>query len=76
MSAGRAGDAVEHFLAKGAGIPAEFVAQMRGAPMWPGFEAVARTLVYDATLMGDGSVPADRWATLTIPDTDNGGRNE
>jgi hypothetical protein len=40
---------------------------MRGAPVWPGFEAVAHTLVYDATLMGDGSVPADRWAAVTIP---------
>jgi pimeloyl-ACP methyl ester carboxylesterase len=67
VNAGKSGDAVELFLTQGAAIPAEFVTQMRGAPMWPGFEAVAHTLVYDATLMGDGSVPTDRWTKVTIP---------
>jgi alpha-beta hydrolase superfamily lysophospholipase len=53
ISAGRRGDAVELFLTKGPGLPVEVVAQMRNAPVWPAFEAVAHTLVYDTTIMGD-----------------------
>ncbi|MEV7042106.1 alpha/beta hydrolase [Amycolatopsis sp. NPDC051061] len=67
VEAGRPGDAVEHFLVHGAAVPPEFVSQMRGAPMWPGFESVAHTLVYDSALMGDGSVSADRWAGVRVP---------
>ena len=32
-------------------MPREMVAEMRGTPVWPGFEAVAHTLVYDTILM-------------------------
>lgn len=63
----RRGDAVALFLAEAVGVPAEVIAQMRSAPIWPGFEAVAPTLVYDSTLMGDGSLPTDRWSTITAP---------
>ncbi|MCI0352872.1 MAG: alpha/beta hydrolase [Acidobacteriales bacterium] len=67
MADGRPGDAVEIFMTKAIGIPAEFVAQMRNAPVsevwgddmgmkppeWADMEKVAPTLAYDGTVMGD-----------------------
>jgi pimeloyl-ACP methyl ester carboxylesterase len=63
-STGRRGDAVELFMAD---FPDEVVAQVRSTPIWPALEGVAHTLAYDATLMGDGSVPTERVASLTAP---------
>ena len=52
-------------------MPAEAVAQMREAPIWPAFEAVAHTLAYDGTLMHGVSQgtpsPLRRWASVTVP---------
>jgi alpha-beta hydrolase superfamily lysophospholipase len=67
LSAGQRGDMVELFLTKAVGMPVEFVAQLRQAPFWPAQEAFAHTLIYDATLMGDYSLPAKRVATVTVP---------
>ena len=71
LSEGRRGDAVEYFLTKAAGVPAEAVAPMREAPIWPAFEAVAHTLAYDAAVMGDtmsdDASPLERWASVTVP---------
>jgi pimeloyl-ACP methyl ester carboxylesterase len=68
IAAGRRGDAVEIFMTKAIGIPAEFVAHMRSAPVsevwgddpgamrppeWADMEAVAHTLAYDGMIMGD-----------------------
>jgi pimeloyl-ACP methyl ester carboxylesterase len=68
IGSGRPGDAVEIFMTKAIGIPAEFVAQMRSAPVsevwgddptamkppeWADMEQVAHTLAYDGTVMGD-----------------------
>ncbi|HEY7175375.1 MAG TPA: alpha/beta hydrolase [Micromonosporaceae bacterium] len=59
------------FLTEAAGVPAEIVAGMHAAPMWPGFEEVAHTLAYDARIMrgtlDGGPLPADRWAAVRIP---------
>jgi hypothetical protein len=49
------------------GLPHEFVAEARKAPWWPAQEALAHTLVYDATIMGDYSLPTERAATVTVP---------
>ncbi len=58
-------------MTKAVGVPAEFVAQMQNAPMWPALEAAAHTLVYDGTIMGDtmsGSpLPIKQWASVTVP---------
>jgi pimeloyl-ACP methyl ester carboxylesterase len=67
----RRGDAVESCLTQAVGVPAQVVAQMRQAPMWPDFEDVAHTLPYDAALM-DGlqrgaPLPRGRWAGVHIP---------
>jgi pimeloyl-ACP methyl ester carboxylesterase len=48
---GRNGDAFASYMGKVAGIPAEMLAGMRQAPFWPMMEAVAPSLVYDATVM-------------------------
>ncbi len=67
VSAGRRGDAVEFFMAKVVGMPPEFVAEARKAPWWQAQEAIAHTLAYDATIMGDYSLPAERIASITVP---------
>jgi pimeloyl-ACP methyl ester carboxylesterase len=67
ISAGRRGDAVEYFMAKVVGLPPEFVAYARTQPFWQKQEALAHTLSYDATIMGDYSLPAELAATVTAP---------
>lgn len=66
IATGRRGDAVELFM-KHVGLPDELVAQARNAPWWPATEDLAPTLVYDATVMGNSSVPTERVAHLTMP---------
>jgi pimeloyl-ACP methyl ester carboxylesterase len=53
LAEGRRGDMLEYFMTVAVGMPPEAVAPMRDMPMWPGLEAVAHTLVYDTTIMGD-----------------------
>ena len=67
VSAGRRADAVEFFMAKIVGMPAEFVTEARQAPWWLAQEALAHTLAYDATIMGDHSVPTERVAAVEAP---------
>ena len=70
-ASGRRGDAVEFFLTTGPGVPPEVVAGMRSEPFWPGMEKIAHTLAYDGAVMGDTMagrpLPADRWASVTVP---------
>lgn len=56
LAEGRRGDAVELFMTI-VGMPAAAIAGMRGSPGWPMFEAIAPTLAYDDTVLGDGNVP-------------------
>lgn len=67
VAAGRRGDAVEFFMSKVVGLPAEFVAQARKEPWWPAQEALAHTLAYDATIMGDYTIPADKARAVQAP---------
>ncbi len=67
IAAGRRGDAVEYFMAKVVGLPPEFVAFARTQPFWEAQEALAHTLAYDATVMGDYSLPVERAAAVTAP---------
>jgi hypothetical protein len=39
----------------------------RSSPVWPGLEALAHTLAYDAACMGNGRPPTARLATATRP---------
>lgn len=67
VAAGRRGDAVELFMTKVAGIPAEFIAPMRDEPMWPGLEAIAPTLAYDGAIVAGFELPTERLASVAIP---------
>jgi pimeloyl-ACP methyl ester carboxylesterase len=67
VSEGRRGDAVEYFMSKVVGLPPEFVAGARTQPFWASQEALAHTLAYDATIMGDYSLPTGRAAAVTVP---------
>ncbi|HEV8192555.1 MAG TPA: alpha/beta hydrolase, partial [Ktedonobacterales bacterium] len=67
LSQGRRGDMVELFFVQAVGMPAEFVAQMRQAPFWAAQEALVHTTIYNATIMGDFSLPAARLAAVTTP---------
>lgn len=71
LAAGRRGDAVALFMTDAVGVPAEAVAGMRQAPVWPAFEGVAHTLAYDGAVMGDtmsGQPLPRQWATsVTVP---------
>lgn len=66
LAEGRRGDAVA-FAMTTWGAPAEAVADMRQTPIWALFEAVAPTLAYDDAIMGDGSVPVARLASIAVP---------
>jgi pimeloyl-ACP methyl ester carboxylesterase len=67
IAEGRRGDAVEYFMTKVVGMPAEFAAQARTQPWWSATEALAHTLAYDATIMGDYSVPTEQAASVKAP---------
>ena len=70
VSEGRRGDAVAYFMTE-VGSPAKVVAQMRQSPMCPGLEAVAHTLAYDVTIIGNtqsgNGLPLRKWASVTVP---------
>lgn len=66
LAEGRNGDAVELFMSL-TGAPAEMIAGARRSPWWPDMEAVAPTLAYDNAGMGDGLVPRERLASITVP---------
>lgn len=68
VAEGRRGDAVALFLTECAGLPAEAVTGMRGAPFWAGMEALAHTLPYDVSLHGPRqSLPTARIAEIRVP---------
>lgn len=71
LAEGRRGDAVELFMTTSAGVPPEVVAQMRQAPMWAGFEAVAPTLRYDVTMLNalttGQPLPPGIWGGVDAP---------
>jgi hypothetical protein len=67
LAQNRRGDMVELFLTDAAGIPAPFVAGIRQSPFWPGQEAIAHALVYDAMIAGDFQLPTARLGTVNVP---------
>jgi pimeloyl-ACP methyl ester carboxylesterase len=71
VAAGNRGDAVAYMMTTAAGVPPEYVAQMRDEPFWPTFEAVAHTIAYDGEIIGDtmsgNPLPRGRWAAVTTP---------
>ena len=66
LSRGERGAAVELFQTEVVGIPAEIVAQLRDAPFRPALEAIAQSLVYDATILGKMDLLAQRFASISV----------
>lgn len=66
LSIGDRDGAVALYMSR-TGVPEETIARMRhvDVPRWKGLEALAHTLAYDDALLGNGTVPAERFATVT-----------
>jgi pimeloyl-ACP methyl ester carboxylesterase len=65
IASGRRGDAVALFM-KFVGAPDDMVNGMRQTPVWPTFESVAPTLLYDAAELGtDRTAPTERATSVT-----------
>lgn len=67
VTSGRRGEAVELFQTKMVRIPEEVVAQIRHAPFRPALEAMAHTLVYDASILGDQELPMAQLRSIKTP---------
>jgi pimeloyl-ACP methyl ester carboxylesterase len=66
LAADRRGDAMALFMST-VGLPQEAIAGMRRSPAWPGMEALAHTLAYDAAVMGDSTVPTTLISSVKVP---------
>ncbi|MEU5534220.1 alpha/beta hydrolase [Streptomyces sp. NPDC020362] len=66
LAEGRRGDAVELFL-RLTGLGEEMIQSARHSPMWAGMEAVAPSLAHDDAVMGDGLLPRERLAVISVP---------
>jgi pimeloyl-ACP methyl ester carboxylesterase len=65
LAEGKNSDAVAFFLQDM--MPPDVLESMKRSPEWTTMEAVAPTLAYENAVMGDGSVPTDVAATVTVP---------
>lgn len=65
LQQGRKSDAVAFFLADM--LPVEMIEEMKHSPDWKLMEDAAPTLAYDNLIMGDGSVPVEVAASVTVP---------
>jgi pimeloyl-ACP methyl ester carboxylesterase len=52
---------------RGVGADDAAIESVKQLPWWGGMLAVAHTLPYDVGILGDGSVPAERLARVTVP---------
>jgi pimeloyl-ACP methyl ester carboxylesterase len=66
LAAGDPDGAAARFLA-GTGMPPDALAGMRSSPWWPRMRALAPALVHDLALIGDGGIPAERFAGIGCP---------
>jgi pimeloyl-ACP methyl ester carboxylesterase len=77
VASDRRSEAVKLFMSEGVRVPAIFVTMMRFMPAWPKLKAVAHTLPYDTSVMGDTQsgkpLPAERWSNVTLPTLVMGG---
>lgn len=67
IEADQRSEAVRYFQVEAVGIPKFVPWILRLTPLWKKLKAAAPTLVYDFTLLGDGLVPVDAIARITIP---------
>ncbi|MGW2154391.1 alpha/beta fold hydrolase [Nonomuraea sp. NPDC001699] len=68
VDAGRWEEAVERFMVEAAEVPAEAVTAMRADASWAHLKGVARTLAYEAAVLGPGNrLPAAALAAIAQP---------
>ena len=67
VASGRRGDAVEYFQRRLVGIPEAVILQLRHAPFRRALEAMAATLVHDATIMGEAALSSEEAAAVRVP---------
>jgi pimeloyl-ACP methyl ester carboxylesterase len=67
VAEGRRGDAVATFQTEAIGLPPEMVANIRQSPMWPALEAMAPSMIYDATITMQLAVPTAEMVAATTP---------
>jgi alpha-beta hydrolase superfamily lysophospholipase len=65
LAAGRPDDAMALFLTT-VGVPPQAIEWMRRSPDWQQMEAISPTLVYDALVMRDSTVPSEL-ASIAVP---------
>jgi pimeloyl-ACP methyl ester carboxylesterase len=65
LSSGLKGDAMALFL-RSVGVPEPAIAGMRQAPTWSGVEDIAPTLLYDAAVMGDSTLPEELVSSVSV----------
>ncbi|WP_026876732.1 alpha/beta fold hydrolase [Jiangella gansuensis] len=58
--------ALAHFMRQ-VGMPDQAIDGMRHSPYWQAGLSLAPTLAYDAAIMGDSTVPADRFGRIAVP---------
>jgi pimeloyl-ACP methyl ester carboxylesterase len=66
LAADRRGDALAHFMTY-VGLPEEAIAGVQQSPYWQLGLSLAPTLAYDAAIMGDGTIPTDRYREIGVP---------
>jgi pimeloyl-ACP methyl ester carboxylesterase len=65
--ADRPSEMLEYFMTAGVGQPQEAVDQMKQAPFWAAMVPLGRTVLYDGLCLGDGRVPTDLLAQVSVP---------
>jgi pimeloyl-ACP methyl ester carboxylesterase len=66
LATDRRGDALVHFM-RHVGLPEEMIAGMRQSPFWQVGEQLAPTLAYDAAVLGDTTIPVERYGRIDTP---------
>ncbi|HEY8474594.1 MAG TPA: alpha/beta hydrolase [Natronosporangium sp.] len=66
LAEGRRADALAHFMTF-VGLPPEAVEGVKQSPYWEVGVGLAGTLGYDAAIMGDSTIPIERYRTIRVP---------
>ena len=73
IAEGNLSEAIEYFLQDLSGVPSLVVNEMKSSPFWKTAITMAHTLPYEATIMGNCSIPVEKAASIKIPTLVSGG---
>jgi pimeloyl-ACP methyl ester carboxylesterase len=73
IAADRRADAVKFFMKDMVGLPGIAIFMMKLMPIFKKLKAVAHTLPYDVTILGDFSLPEKKAASVKVPTLVSGG---